>query len=133
MIVGIASKNNGGHAHSLLAHGGLLARLHTTNNKMLSEWGFARQVKLAGRETFVQGVIKSWNIAYSLSTFYPRASPNTSFPVDFRRLLGLLYTISFPTNITNRRNRGGACRVACDNLFDDSCDQAGGDLLRVQS
>ena len=36
MIVGIADKNYGVHAHSLLAYSDLFARLHTMNNKMLS-------------------------------------------------------------------------------------------------
>lgn len=94
------------------------------------ERGFAEQVKLAGQETFVPEVSRL--LARSRRRIHGDW-PTTNFPIGLCELNDLMYTTGLPRNVPNHRNRGGTSRVVYDELFDDSCDQAGGDLSNVRS
>lgn len=97
------------------------------------EWVFAKQVKLAGHETFVQEVTNAGRLL-ACSRRCPHGDPpNTSLPIELGEAIGLMYTTGLPGDIPNHRNRNGTCRVAYTELLDNSGDKARGDLSRARS
>ena len=97
------------------------------------EWDFAKQVKLAGHETFVQEVTDAGRLLARSRRCTHGDPRNTSFPIELGKAIDLMYTTGLPRDIPSHRNRGGTCRVAYTELFDNSGDKARGDLSRVRS
>ncbi len=62
-----------------------------------------------------------------------RDLPNTSFPIELGEAIDLMYTTDLLRNVPGHHDRSETVQVVHTELFDDSCDQASGDLLRLRS
>ncbi len=62
-----------------------------------------------------------------------RDLPNTSLPIEVGEAIDLMYTPDLLRIVPSHHNRSGTVPVMHTELFDDSCDQAGGDLSRFRS
>ena len=84
------------------------------------EWGFAKEVKLARKEPFVQEFARSPARSRHRTR---RDLPTTSFSITLSGAIHHpMYTTGLFKNIPCHRNRGGTNRVVYDQSFDDSCD-----------
>ena len=92
-----------------------------------AEWVFAKRVKLAGKD-FVTRAYRRWKICLHCKVLI-ETRPTPVSPLIFVELC-ILQTPSVSQRTSTIRNCSDNCWVVVDaELFEDSCDQASGDLL----